>query len=53
MNEEQKKQEEQEQELTTVEEIKKPVEGVGEGVEETDGEPHEEPPVEEEPPIIP
>lgn len=44
MNEEQKKQEEQEQELANVEET---TEGVEEVVDETDGEPHDEPPVEE------
>ena len=47
MNEEQKKQEEQEQELANVEEVVETTEGVEEVVEETDGEPHEEPPVEE------
>ena len=47
MNEEQKKQEEQEQEIKNVEEVKETTEGVEEGVKETDGEPHEEPPVEE------
>ena len=45
MNEEQKKQEEQE--LANVEEVVETTEGVEEVVEETDGEPHEEPPVEE------
>lgn len=49
MNEEQKKQEEQEQELANVEEVVETTEGVEEVVEETDGEPHEEPPVEEDP----
>ena len=48
MNEEQKKQEEeQEKELANVEEVEKPTEGVEEGGEKTDGEPHDEPPVEE------
>lgn len=45
MNEEQKKQEEQE--LANVEEVVETTEGVEEVVKETDGEPHEEPPVEE------
>lgn len=50
MNEEQKKQEEeQEQELANVEEVAETTEGVEEVVGETDGEPHEEPPVEEDP----
>lgn len=49
MNEEQKKQEEeQKQEIENVEEVVETTEGVGEVVEETDGEPHEEP-VEEDP----
>lgn len=43
MNEEQKKQEEQEQELANVEEVKETTEGVEKPVEESDGEPHEEP----------
>ena len=43
MNEEQKKQEEQEQELANVEEVKETTEGVEEVVEKTDGEPHDEP----------
>lgn len=43
MNEEQKKKEEQEQELANVEEVVETTEGVEEVVEETDGEPHEEP----------
>lgn len=43
MNEEQKKQEEQEQELANVEEVAKTTEGVEEVVVETDEEPHEEP----------
>lgn len=44
MNEEQKKQqEEQEQELANVEEVKETTEGVEEVGEETDGEPHDEP----------
>ena len=48
MNEEQKKQEEeQEQELTNIEEVKETAEGMEEVVEEPDGEPHNEPPVEE------
>ena len=47
MNEEQKKQEEQEKELANVEEVEKPTEGVEEGGEKTDGEPHDEPPIEE------
>lgn len=48
MNEEQKKQEEeQEQELANVEEVVETTEGVEEVVGETDGEPHKEPPVEE------
>ena len=49
MNEEQKKQEEQEQELANVEEVVETTEGVEEVVGKTDGEPHEEPPVEEDP----
>lgn len=48
MNEEQKKQEEQEQELANVEEVVETTEGIEEVVGETDGEPHEEP-VEEDP----
>lgn len=48
MNEEQKKQE-QEQELANAEEVVETTEGVEEVIEETDGEPHEEPPVEEDP----
>ena len=47
MNEEQKKQEEQEKELANVEEVEKPTEGAEEIVEEPDGEPHEEPHIEE------
>ena len=49
MNEEQKKQEQQEQELENVEDVVETAEGVEEVVKETDGEPHEEPPVEEDP----
>ena len=48
MNEEQKKQEEeQNQEIENVEEVKETTEGVEEIGEKTDGEPHDEPPVEE------
>ena len=48
MNEEQKKQEEeQNQEIKNVEETEETAEGVKELGEETDGEPHDEPPVEE------
>ena len=48
MNEEQKKQEEeQNQEIENVEEVEETTEGVEEVGEETDGEPHDEPPVEE------
>ena len=47
MNEEQKKQEEQNQEIENVEEVKETTEGAEEIVEEPDGEPHDEPPVEE------
>lgn len=47
MNEEQKKQEEQNQEIENVEEVKETTEGAEEIVEKTDGEPHDEPPVEE------
>lgn len=43
MNEEQKKQEEEKQELTNVEEVAKTTEGIEEVVKETDGEPHKEP----------
>lgn len=49
MNEEQKKQEEQEQELANVEEVVETTEGVEEVVGGTDEEPNEEPPVEEDP----
>ena len=43
MSEEQKKQEEEKQELANVEEVEETAEGVKEVVEKTDGEPHKEP----------
>ena len=43
MSEEQKKQEEEKQELANVEEVEETTEGVEEVVEKTDGEPHKEP----------